>query len=212
LPYIFDRFRQADSSLTRQHGGLGLGLAIVKQLVGLHGGTVHAESGGANKGASFVVSLPVAAITKNHLRLAFPISSTNDEQIRLPGIKVLVIDDQEDSRGLIHEVLTTYEAEVVCAASADEGLELIRKYKPHVIISDIGMPGKDGYQLIREVRALAASHGGKIPAIALTAFVRPEDKMEATRAGYQTHLSKPVESHELVSTIQALTRGTHKKK
>jgi PAS domain S-box-containing protein len=209
LPYIFDRFRQADSSLTRQHGGLGLGLAIVKQLVGLHGGTVRAESAGANKGASFVVSLPVAAITKTHLRLAFPRSLTTDEQITLPGIKVLVIDDQEDSRGLIHEVLTTYEAEVVCAASADEGLELIKKHKPDVIISDIGMPGKDGYQLIREVRALAASHGGKIPAIALTAFVRPEDKMEATRAGYQTHLSKPVESHELIATIRKLTQETH---
>ena len=122
LPYIFDRFRQADSSLTRQHGGLGLGLAIVKQLVGLHGGTVRAESAGPNKGASFVVSLPVAAITKTPLRLAFPRSLTNDEQIMLPGIRVLVIDDQEDSRGLIHEVLTTHEAEVVCAASADEGL------------------------------------------------------------------------------------------
>jgi PAS domain S-box-containing protein len=210
LPYIFDRFRQADSSLTRQHGGLGLGLAIVKQLVGLHGGTVRAESAGANKGASFIVSLPVAAITKSHLHLAFPKSSTNDEQVSLPGIRVLVIDDQEDSRGLIHEVLTIYEAEVVCAASADEGLELIKKHKPDVIISDIGMPGKDGYQLIREVRALAASHGGKIPAIALTAFVRPEDKMEATRAGYQTHLSKPVESHELVATIRTLTREIHK--
>ena len=212
LPYIFDRFRQADSSLTRQHGGLGLGLAIVKQLVGLHGGTVRAESAGPNKGASFVVSLPVAAITKTPLRLAFPKSLTNDEQIMLPGIRVLVIDDQEDSRGLIHEVLTTHEAEVVCAASADEGLASIRNHKPDVIISDIGMPGKDGYQLIREVRALAAIHGGKIPAIALTAFVRPEDKMKATKAGYQTHLSKPVESHELVSTIRALTRGTHKKK
>jgi PAS domain S-box-containing protein len=212
LPYIFDRFRQADSSLTRQHGGLGLGLAIVKQLVGLHGGTVRAESAGVNKGASFVVSLPVAAITRTHLRLAFPSSLGNDEQIMLPGIRVLVIDDQEDSRGLIHEVLTTHEAEVVCASSADEGLDLIMKHKPHVIISDIGMPGKDGYQLIREVRALAASHGGKIPAIALTAFVRPEDKMKATKAGYQTHLSKPVESQELVSTVRALARGTHKKK
>lgn len=212
LPYIFDRFRQADSSLTRQHGGLGLGLAIVKQLVGLHGGTVRAASAGANKGASFIVSLPVAAITKTHLRLAFPKSLCDDEQITLPGIRVLVIDDQEDSRGLIHEVLTTHEAEVVCASTADEGLDIIKKHKPDVIISDIGMPGKDGYQLIREVRALAASHGGKIPAIALTAFVRPEDKIKATKAGYQTHLSKPVESHELISTIKALTRGIHKKK
>lgn len=210
LPYIFDRFRQADSSLTRQYGGLGLGLAIVKQLVGLHGGTVHAESAGAGKGASFIVSLPVAAIAepKTHLRLASSRSSPKDgEQITLPGVRILVIDDQEDSRGLIHEVLTTSEAEVVCAASADEGLEIIKRNKLDIIISDIGMPGKDGYQLIREVRALAANCGGKIPAIALTAFVRPEDKMKTSIAGYQRHLSKPVESHELIATIRTLTRG-----
>jgi CheY-like chemotaxis protein len=213
LPYVFDRFRQADSSLTRQHGGLGLGLAIVKQLVGLHGGTVRAESAGNGKGAAFIVCLPLAPIidAKTHVRLATSTSGNlESEQITLPGVKILVVDDEEDSRGLIHEVLARYEAEVVCAASAKEALEILKSQTLDVIVSDIGMPEKDGYQLIREVRKLGATRGGNIPAIALTAFARPEDRMKAMIAGYQTHLPKPVEAHELVATIRTLTRWTHK--
>jgi CheY-like chemotaxis protein len=213
LPYVFDRFRQADSSLTRQHGGLGLGLAIVKQLVGLHGGTVRAESAGDGKGAAFIVCLPLAPVveTKPHLRLASSRSrASHSEQITLPGVRILVIDDDEDSRGLIHEMLTRYEAEVQCAASAEEALEILKNQVPDVIVSDIGMPEKDGYQLIREVRKLGATRGGNIPAIALTAFARPEDRMKAMIAGYQTYLPKPVEAHELVATIRTLTRWTQK--
>jgi PAS domain S-box-containing protein len=213
LPYVFDRFRQGDSSLTRHHGGLGLGLSIVKQLAGLHGGTVHAESAGEGKGASFIVSLPLAPVidAKSHLRGAVSGSlPPHMEQITLPGVKILVIDDEEDSRGLIHEVLTRYEAEVLCAASAAEALEILKSQTPDVIVSDIGMPEKDGYQLIREVRNLGAARGGNIPAIALTAFARPEDRMKAMIAGYQTHLPKPVEAHELIATIRTLTRWMHK--
>ncbi|SFH28861.1 PAS domain S-box-containing protein [Nitrosospira sp. Nsp14] len=213
LPYVFDRFRQGDSSLTRQHGGLGLGLSIVKQLAGLHGGTVHAESAGEGQGASFFLSLPLAPVidAKSHLLGAASRSlPPHMEQITLPGVKILVIDDEEDSRGLIHEVLTRYEAEVLCAASAAEALEILKNQTPDLIVSDIGMPEKDGYQLIREVRNLGAARGGNIPAIALTAFARPEDRMKAMIAGYQTHLPKPVEAHELIATIRTLTRWMHK--
>ena len=213
LPYVFDRFRQGDSSLTRQHGGLGLGLSIVKQLAGLHGGTVHAESAGDGKGASFTVSLPLAPVidARSPLRGAGPGSlPPHMEQITLPGVKILVIDDEEDARGLIHQVLTRYEAEVLCAASAAEALEILKSQTPDVIVSDIGMPEKDGYQFIREVRNLGAARGGNIPAIALTAFARPEDRMKAMIAGYQTHLPKPVEAHELIATVRTLTRWMHK--
>ena len=213
LPYVFDRFRQGDSSLTRQHGGLGLGLSIVKQLAGLHGGTVHAESAYEGKGASFIVSLALAPVidAKSPLRgAASSLLPPHMEQITLPGVKILVIDDEEDSRGLIHEVLTRYEAEVLCAASAVEALEILKSQTPDVIVSDIGMPEKDGYQFIREVRNLGAARGGNIPAIALTAFARPEDRMKAMMAGYQTHLPKPVDAHELIATIRTLTRWMHK--
>jgi signal transduction histidine kinase/ActR/RegA family two-component response regulator len=209
LPYVFDRFRQGDSSLTRQHGGLGLGLSIVKQLVALHGGTVRAESAGEDKGASFIVCLPLAPIIDAKPHLFGSVSSSlspHMEEITLPGVKVLVVDDEEDSRGLIHEVLTRSQAEVLCAASAAEALEILKSQTPAVIVSDIGMPEKDGYQLIREVRSMGAAHGGNIPAIALTAFARPEDRMKAMLAGYQTHLAKPVEAHELIATISTLAR------
>jgi PAS domain S-box-containing protein len=207
LPHVFDRFRQADSSLTRNHGGLGLGLAIVKQLVGLHGGTVRAESEGEGKGAAFIVTLPLAPIRDRKgagHTLGQP-SGTQGEHIMLSGVKVLVVDDEHDARGLIKEVLTQCEAVVVTAASAEEALEILMKHKPDVMISDIGMPEKDGFQLIREVRSFPASQGGKTPAIALTAFAHSEDRTKAMLAGYQMHLSKPVQSHELIAAIANLT-------
>jgi PAS domain S-box-containing protein len=212
LAYVFDRFRQADSSLTRNHGGLGLGLAIVKQLVGLHGGTVRAESAGEGQGSSFVISLPVAPIRDSKDRVHPAVSKCgassplNSEYIGLSGVTVLVVDDELDSRDLINEILTQCEAEVITAAGATEGLEIVKSHRPDVMISDIGMPEKDGYHFIREVRNLPASHGGATPAIALTAFARSEDRTRAMIAGYQMHLSKPIESQELIATVGSLTR------
>lgn len=206
LRYVFDRFRQADSSLTRQHGGLGLGLAIVKQLVGLHGGTVRAESAGEGEGASFIVSLPLAPISQRkdqHPEMSL-YSESDREDIALSGVKVLVVDDEPDARELIKWILTRSKAEVTVAASAAEGLAILKTHRPDVMISDIGMPGKDGYQFIREVRNLPAIHGGKTPAIALTAFAGSGDRTRALIAGYQMHLSKPVETHELIATIGSL--------
>lgn len=212
LAYIFDRFRQADSSLTRHYGGLGLGLAIVKQLAALHGGTVHAESAGEGLGASFIVNLPLAPLSSkgNRRTAASAAPAPGNRYVTLSGVKVLVIDDEPDSRELINEVLTEYEADVITAANAIEGLELLKSRRPDVIVSDISMPGKDGYELIREVRNLPAAHGGKTPAIALTAFARSEDRTRAMIAGYQIHLSKPVESHELIATIGSLSRWKRK--
>ena len=203
LVYVFDRFRQADSSLTRNYGGLGLGLAIVKQLVGLHGGTVRAESAGEGKGASFIVCLPLAPVddTSGRQRPASSLPIFGDGNIALAGLKILVVDDELDARELINEVLTQCEAEVITAANAAEGLEILKSHRPDLIISDIGMPETDGYQLIREVRSLPATHGGKTPAIALSAFAHSEDRTKAMIAGYQIYLSKPVESHELVASI-----------
>ncbi len=207
LPHVFDRFRQADSSLTRNYGGLGLGLAIVKHLVGLHGGTVRAESGGEGKGASFIVTLPLAPIRDRKdpgHALAQP-SASGSGHILLSGVKVLVVDDEQDVRTLIKEVLTQCEAVVITAASAEEALEILMKRKLDVMISDIGMPGKDGLQLIREARSFPATQGGRIPAIALTALTCSGDRTKVKLAGYQTHLSKPVQSHELITAIAELT-------
>ncbi|HEX8874975.1 MAG TPA: ATP-binding protein, partial [Nitrosospira sp.] len=207
MPFVFDRFRQGDASLTRQYGGLGLGLAIVKQLVELHGGEVRAESAGTGKGSSFIVNLPLSpenesARTHRYTseRKIFPGKTPS-----LAGLKALVIDDESDARELIKRILTRCEASVTTAASAAEGLELVKAGRPDVIISDIGMPGKNGYQFIHEVRNLPAKDGGQTPAIALTAFARPDDAAKARDAGYQRHLSKPVDSLELITVIGELT-------
>jgi len=208
LPHVFDRFSQADSSLTRNYGGLGLGLAIVKQLVGLHGGTVRAESTGESKGSSFIVTLPLAPIrgrTNPNRDTAQPRAAPDGERVLLTGVKVLVVDDEQDARRLISEALTQCEAAVFTSANAEEALELLAKHKPDVMISDIGMPGKDGFQLIREVRSLSAAQGGTTPAIALTGFAHSEDRTKAMLAGYQMHLSKPVEALELIAAVANLT-------
>ena len=206
MPYVFDRFRQADASLTRQYGGLGLGLAIVKQLVELHGGTVRAESAGAGKGASFIVNLPLTTSSDKVINEPWSLKRNpcDGENLSLSGIKVLVIDDELDAREVIKRILTHCGASVTTAASAMEGLQRLRLDKPDVLVSDIGMPDKNGYQFIREVRNLPAESGGKTPAIALTAFARPEDQISAMNAGYQAHLTKPVESRELITEIAKL--------
>jgi signal transduction histidine kinase/ActR/RegA family two-component response regulator len=206
MPYVFDRFRQADASLTRHYSGLGLGLAIVKQLVELHGGTVRAESAGAGKGASFIVDLPLAATsdmvdTVGNELSPLKQSPLTEENPSLAGLNILIVDDELDARELIKRILTRYGASVATAGSAMEGLQLLKAEKPDVLISDIGMPDEDGYQFIRAVRNLPSENGGNIPAIALTAFARSEDHIIATNAGYQGHLTKPLQPLGLVAKI-----------
>jgi CheY-like chemotaxis protein len=194
---------------------LGLGLAIVKQLVDLHGGSVGVSSDGENQGTTFSIHLPLAVVPtafEDYTRSLPDAFGTEQETgagiINLRGVKVLVVDDEPDALALIRRVLEQSNASVIEAASADAGSELLRSEKPDVLISDIGMPVKDGFEFIREVRALPAEDGGRTPAVALTAFARSEDRTRALMAGYQLHLSKPIEHHELVVTVMSLaTRG-----
>jgi CheY-like chemotaxis protein/anti-sigma regulatory factor (Ser/Thr protein kinase) len=199
LPHVFDRFSQAEGATTRQHRGLGLGLTLVKFLVEQHGGTVRAESEGAGRGATFTVSLPLAAVRRADE--ASPIEACAS----LEGVRALVVDDEPDARELIGRILEDCEAEVVAALSAADAMDHLQRFRPDVVISDIGMPGQDGYDFIRAVRALDPDRGGATPAVALTAFARPEDRLRALRAGYQTHLAKPVDQNELVMAVARVT-------
>ncbi len=210
LPHVFERFRQADASTTRNFGGLGLGLSIVKSLVELHGGTVRADSAGTGKGATFCIELPVIPVaessserSREHPRAGATAASQLDHP-SLQGITVLAIDDEPDARNLLKRVLEDCGARVLLADSAREGFEILQREQPDILISDIGMPGEDGYALIRRVRQLSPEKGGRIPAAALSAFARPEDRTRALRAGYQMHLSKPVEPTELTAVIASL--------
>ncbi|MGN6368840.1 MAG: PAS domain S-box protein [Phycisphaerae bacterium] len=208
LPYVFDRFRQGDATTTRHHGGLGLGLAIVKHLVELHGGKVRVKSAGEGQGATFSVEIPVVAARQEEDREhpASPNFSATGacEQIALDRLKVLVVDDEADARELLRRLLTECKAEVLLADSVNAAMEMVKRQRPDVIISDIGMPDRDGYELIKDVRRLPAGEGGKIPAIALTAFARSEDRMRALMAGYQAHIAKPVEPQELIVTVASV--------
>lgn len=207
LPHLFERFRQADASTTRRHGGLGLGLSIVKNLVELHGGTVWASSDGEGQGATFCIELPVMVIHPLPPHRSSAVSATGSSQTDHPsleGITVIVVDDEVDSRQLVKRVLEGCGARVVPAASAQEALELMAQEPPDMLISDIGMPVQDGYELIRKVRSLPPDRGGRTPAAALTAFARAEDRTRALRAGYQTHVPKPVEPTELTAVVASL--------
>ena len=212
LPHVFDRFRQADQKTSRQHGGMGLGLAIVRHLVEMHGGTVRANSDGEGKGATFTVMLPIAPLYQVDAsggRVhpgARDLLPPPDSVDRLDGLRILAVDDEPDTRELLRQGLEFLGATVKVVGSAAEAIDSLRGSVPDILISDIGMPGTDGYDLIRQVRALPPDRGGKVPAIALTAYTRVEDRLQALRAGYDMHVPKPVELAELVAVAASVSR------
>ncbi len=212
LPHIFERFRQADSSSTRSHSGLGIGLALVRHLVELHGGTVEAASDGAGLGATFTVNLPmpVAARVDGEPRegAANPTAASRPPGA-LQGLRIVAVDDDADARELLTAILSTHGADVATAANVEDGLTAILQHKPDLLLCDIEMPREDGYSMISKVRRLAANEGGAIPAVALTAYAREDDQRRALLAGFQRHLSKPVDPLELVSALATLVRPSN---
>ena len=217
LPYIFNRFQQADASTTRRHGGLGLGLAIVKQLVELHGGSVRVKSSGIGKGATFIVSLPVTVLhpLQEPWERGHPQSKPRDlpsiPAISLDNVSVLVIDDELDARNLLKLLLESAGAVVYLASSAEQGMEHLLTKSVDVLICDIGMPDVDGYSLMRRIRALDDSQKSEVAAVALTAYARLEDRTEAMSAGFQNHLPKPVEPAELLAVVHSLANPRSKR-
>ena len=203
LPFVFDRFRQADSSTTRIHGGLGLGLAIVRQVVELHGGTVKADSAGEAHGATFTIHLPIdrriGDLTTG--TSATELSAGAKPSPSLRGNKVLVVEDHDDARELVASVLRAAGAEVITAASTAEALDRMAGTTPDVLLSDLGLPGEDGYTLLRRIRATNTFEGRAVPAVALTAFARASDRKRALAAGFLHYIIKPVDPQELVKVI-----------
>ncbi|HEU4510953.1 MAG TPA: CHASE domain-containing protein [Pyrinomonadaceae bacterium] len=206
LPFVFDRFRQADSTTTRQHGGLGLGLAIARHLVEIHGGTISAESGGEGRGATFTIRLPLidAAYGSPDFREASNYKAARPQS--LSGLNVLLVDDDSDTLKLMETALTRREANVVAVSSANEAIRAITRKRPDVLVSDIAMPDEDGYGLIEKIRSLERGGPDSIPAVAITAYAKEEDRQRALSSGFQIYLAKPVELTELISVVARAAR------
>jgi CheY-like chemotaxis protein len=204
LPLVFDRFRQEDGSISRRHGGLGLGLAIVRHLVELHAGSVDAQSAGEGQGARFVVRLPVRETNLLPQRVAEAPAGGLVSAAMLMGVRLLVVDDDPGARELISGMLEGFGAQVSTAESGQAALSMLFSKRPDVLIADLGMPDMDGYALIQQVRALEPDFGGLTPAVAVTAYASPQDRLRALQAGYQNHVAKPVEAEELAIVIASL--------
>jgi len=209
LPHIFERFRQADSSITRHHGGLGLGLSIARQLVELHGGDISAASAGVNQGSTFTVTLPIAPgdLPRRESRSEIPPPADARGRRSLHGCKVLLVEDEQDARELVEGILRLAGAIVLAVDSAAAAMRVFDPFQPDVLLSDIGMSGASGYDLIRQLRASSSVAMRDVPAIALTAFARPEDRARAREAGFQQHLSKPIDNDALIAAVLGSARN-----
>jgi CheY-like chemotaxis protein len=210
---VFERFRQAESASNRSFQGLGLGLAIVRQLVELHGGSVRAQNRPGGPGAIFTVQLPTRGLARAAALVEVPEASEFveppiwlDAAPPLPGVRVLVVDDQADARDLLKAVLERCGADVAVAASTREALELVRSMRPDVVLSDIEMPKESGYDFLRQLRALPAESGGQTPAVALTAYATAHDRVKVLRAGFQMHVPKPIQPAELATVVASIAR------
>jgi PAS domain S-box-containing protein len=221
LPHVFDRFRQADASSTREYGGLGIGLAIVRHIIEMHGGSVSASSPGKGQGATFNIRLPLISAT----RMSQLANAANAERShsdappkdrmsfenghRLDGVRALLVEDNLDTLEMLKFIFAESGAEVIAAASVDEALDALDRFRPDVLISDIAMPDRDGYDLIREIRSREPERGGKIPAVAVTAYARAEDRVRVLAAGFQMHIAKPIDPDELIAVVASLTGHVH---
>ena len=202
LPYVFERYTQADSTTTRQQAGLGLGLAIVRHLVELHGGRVEVSSDGIDRGTTFTVKLPVRVIRDGSLKTEE--DPPGEELPELSGIRILLVDDESEARDLVSLVLTEYGATVEAVDSVQEAVVKLRRFSPHVIVSDIAMPGEDGYALMRRLREIGPELGREVPTLALTGYGRPEDRARILASGFQRYVQKPVDPLELARAVAAL--------
>jgi PAS domain S-box-containing protein len=216
LPHVFDRFRQADASSTREYGGLGIGLAIVRHIIEMHGGGVSASSSGKGQGATFKIRLPLISASRLTQPEGPPVEVTTakepevlEEGDRLDGVRVLVVEDNPDTLDMLKFIFDESGAEVITAASVDEALDALDRFKPDALVSDIAMPDRDGYDLIREIRSREPERGGKIPAVAVTAYARTEDRVRALTAGFQMHITKPISPDELITVVASLTGHIH---